>query len=103
MHTRTSHTKPQRAEGITACRWASYDEASQLVSYANARDVLHRANEMVQGGNHDAGAVDGRGAGDAGGAALDRRSARDAGGAAVDHRGATGADGAQHAKGRSGK
>ena len=51
MRTGSAHTKPQRAEGITACRWATYDEAAQLVSYANARDVLHRAHVMVQGGD----------------------------------------------------
>lgn len=49
MHTDSSHTKPQRDEGITACRWASFDEAARLVSYANAREVLARANAMVQG------------------------------------------------------
>ncbi len=49
MRSRTTHTKPQRAEGITACRWATFDEASRLVSYANARDVLSRANAMVCG------------------------------------------------------
>ena len=49
MHTDHAHTKPQRAEGITACRWARFDEAAQLVSYANARDVLTRANAMVRG------------------------------------------------------
>jgi 8-oxo-dGTP pyrophosphatase MutT (NUDIX family) len=47
MHTDSARTKPQRAEGITACRWASYEEASKLVSYANARDVLVRAHAMV--------------------------------------------------------
>lgn len=49
MRTETEATTPQRTEGITACRWASFDEASQLVSYANARDVLMRAHAMVQG------------------------------------------------------
>ena len=49
MRTDTEQTTPQRAEGITACRWARFDEATQLVSYANARDVLLRANAMVQG------------------------------------------------------
>jgi 8-oxo-dGTP pyrophosphatase MutT (NUDIX family) len=49
MHTVSAHTKPQRAEGITACRWASFDEATRLVSYANARDVLSRAHAMVRG------------------------------------------------------
>lgn len=49
MRTDVTSTMPQRAEGITACRWARFEEASQLVSYANARDVLLRANAMVQG------------------------------------------------------
>ncbi len=48
MHTSSPRTKPQRAEGITACRWATFDEAAKLVSYANARDVLTRANAMVR-------------------------------------------------------
>ena len=47
METPAAETCPQRAEGITACRWAPYEEASQLVSYANARQVLRRAQEMV--------------------------------------------------------
>ena len=49
MHTDSARTKPQRAEGITACRWASFHDASNLVSYANARDVLTRAHAMVRG------------------------------------------------------
>ncbi|MCZ8205247.1 NUDIX hydrolase [Gemmatimonas sp.] len=49
MRTEAESTTPQRAEGITACKWARFDEATQLVSYANARDVLLRANAMVQG------------------------------------------------------
>lgn len=43
----SSVTAPQAAEGITACAWLPYDEASRLVSYANARSVLARANEIV--------------------------------------------------------
>ncbi|MEP6692905.1 MAG: NUDIX domain-containing protein [Gemmatimonadaceae bacterium] len=42
-------TEPQREEGITACRWLSYDDAAHLISYANARDVLCRASEMLNG------------------------------------------------------
>jgi 8-oxo-dGTP pyrophosphatase MutT (NUDIX family) len=42
-----SATKPQRAEGITACRWAHYEDAAQLLSYANAREVLARANTIA--------------------------------------------------------
>ena len=47
MRTDLASTCPQRDEGITACRWAAYDEAISLVSYDNARAVLRRANEMV--------------------------------------------------------
>jgi 8-oxo-dGTP pyrophosphatase MutT (NUDIX family) len=47
METDRADTLPQRAEGITACRWETYDDAAQLVSYANARDVLRRAHELV--------------------------------------------------------
>jgi 8-oxo-dGTP pyrophosphatase MutT (NUDIX family) len=47
METAASDTRPQRAEGITACRWTHFDEAETLISYANAREVLRRAREMV--------------------------------------------------------
>src|SRR5437868_4063710 len=36
MQTEESSTLPQRAEGITACRWSCYDDATSLASYANA-------------------------------------------------------------------
>lgn len=49
MHTEREDTVPQKEEGITACKWARFDEAARLVSYANAREVLLRANAMVQG------------------------------------------------------
>ncbi len=47
MRTEHARTVPQREEGITACRWARFDEATRLISYANARSVLTRANAMV--------------------------------------------------------
>ena len=47
MVTELADTSPQRSEGITACRWESYEAAAQLVSYANARDVLRRAHELI--------------------------------------------------------
>jgi len=47
MRTEHARTVPQRAEGITACRWAPFDEATRLISYANARAVLTRAHAMV--------------------------------------------------------
>jgi 8-oxo-dGTP pyrophosphatase MutT (NUDIX family) len=47
METATADTLPQRDEGITACRWTPFEEAQELISYANAREVLRRAQEMV--------------------------------------------------------
>ncbi|MEO7087152.1 MAG: NUDIX hydrolase [Gemmatimonadaceae bacterium] len=47
MQTGETSTAPQRAEGITACRWTPFPEAEKLISYSNARDVLRRAQEMV--------------------------------------------------------
>jgi 8-oxo-dGTP pyrophosphatase MutT (NUDIX family) len=49
METNQATTNPQHAEGITACRWVSYDDARAAISYANARKVLGRANEMITG------------------------------------------------------
>lgn len=48
METDCSSTLPQREEGITACRWAKYDEARSLLAYENARVVLERANEIIR-------------------------------------------------------
>lgn len=47
METDDEATSPQAAEGITACRWAPFEEAMSAISYANARDVLQRAHDMV--------------------------------------------------------
>lgn len=47
METAESSTSPQRAEGITACRWLRFDEADELISYANAREVLRKARALV--------------------------------------------------------
>lgn len=47
METSQSDTAPQHAEGITACQWVGYAEAHEAVSYANAREVLRRAREMI--------------------------------------------------------
>jgi 8-oxo-dGTP pyrophosphatase MutT (NUDIX family) len=51
METGQATTSPQQAEGITACQWVGYDAAQLAISYANARLVLHRAQEMILGGN----------------------------------------------------
>ena len=42
-------TEPQRTEGITACQWVTFDAATSAISYANARLVLRRAQEMITG------------------------------------------------------
>src|SRR5512146_996724 len=47
MESLEATTSPQRNEGITACRWIGFEDAEALVSYANAREVLRRAQEMV--------------------------------------------------------
>ena len=47
METEGDRTNPQRAEGITACQWCTFEEATRMISYANARQVLKRAQEMV--------------------------------------------------------
>lgn len=47
METAEASTSPEHAEGITACRWAPFEEAEELISYANARDVLRKARAVV--------------------------------------------------------
>ncbi len=56
METTQSDTAPQRAEGITACQWVAFAEASDSISYANARQVLRHAHEMIEGGRRPAAA-----------------------------------------------
>jgi ADP-ribose pyrophosphatase YjhB (NUDIX family) len=43
----SGETTPQRAEGITECRWLTAAEAAKKVSYPNARDVLERAAALL--------------------------------------------------------
>lgn len=47
MESESAATSPQRDEGITACRWETFERATELVSYENARAVLQRANALV--------------------------------------------------------
>ena len=49
METSEADTRPQQAEGITACQWVPYDDARTAISYTNARKVLCRANELIVG------------------------------------------------------
>ena len=47
METVESTTSPQRTEGITACRWLPFGAAEELISYANAREVLRKARALL--------------------------------------------------------
>lgn len=44
MEATNRRTRPQRDEGITACRWVTFEEAERLVAYENARIVLRSAH-----------------------------------------------------------
>lgn len=47
MESESADTLPQQAEGITACTWVDYPTATESISYANARAVLQRAQELI--------------------------------------------------------
>lgn len=57
-------TVPQRDEGITACRWVTLEDGLSLVSYANAREVLRRAAQLMDAGAASTGDASPVGAGD---------------------------------------
>ena len=52
IETATRRTRPQRAEGITACRWVTCDEGHRLLTHDNARVVLAAARDVI--GKHPA-------------------------------------------------
>lgn len=47
MESASGRTSPQEAEGITECQWVTFEDATRMISYANARQVLKRAREIV--------------------------------------------------------
>ena len=47
MESEAGEPCPQRDEGITACRWLTFDAALKTVSYANAREVLSCAGQLL--------------------------------------------------------
>ncbi|MGA2383261.1 MAG: NUDIX hydrolase [Gemmatimonadales bacterium] len=47
MESAAGEVCPQKDEGITACRWLPLEEALTTVSYANAREVLRAAGQLV--------------------------------------------------------
>ena len=53
MESLDARTKPQVDEGITACQWATYDEAARLLSYENARAVLAHGRRILHEGGGD--------------------------------------------------
>jgi len=48
IETRHRRTAPQRAEGITACRWATFEQADRMLAYDNARGVLRQARTVLE-------------------------------------------------------
>lgn len=42
--------RPQRGEGIRACKWMSPRDATKRVTYENARHILERALARMRGG-----------------------------------------------------
>lgn len=56
----TGHRRaaPLRSEGITACRWATFEQAERMLAYENARGVLRRARVLVEALVPDAPAPD---------------------------------------------
>ena len=47
IETSEAVTTPQRAEGITDCRWMPFDQATKMLAYENARAVLATANAWL--------------------------------------------------------
>ncbi|MBA3855105.1 MAG: NUDIX hydrolase [Gemmatimonas sp.] len=54
METTQRRTAPQAKEGITACRWATYEQATKMIAYDNARAVLEQAQAILEGRELDA-------------------------------------------------
>jgi 8-oxo-dGTP pyrophosphatase MutT (NUDIX family) len=50
MESNSAETSPQAAEGITECQWLTYDEANTMLTHANARRVLDKAQAMLAPG-----------------------------------------------------
>jgi 8-oxo-dGTP pyrophosphatase MutT (NUDIX family) len=48
IETPEAQCEPLRAEGITACRWASFEQAERLIAYDNARAVLRQAQAILR-------------------------------------------------------
>lgn len=53
LETTSGFTKPQRSEGITACRWETLPRATELIAYENARAVLMQARKVLNDMQHE--------------------------------------------------
>jgi 8-oxo-dGTP pyrophosphatase MutT (NUDIX family) len=49
LRTDDVRTRPQRGEGITACRWVTLDHGARLLTHENAREVLQAARGTISG------------------------------------------------------
>jgi 8-oxo-dGTP pyrophosphatase MutT (NUDIX family) len=58
LATRDVRTKPQRKEGIIACRWVSVESGAKLLSHENARNVLAAACLSIAAANAPAPAAE---------------------------------------------
>jgi 8-oxo-dGTP pyrophosphatase MutT (NUDIX family) len=51
LSTQDVRTKPQRKEGITSCKWVSFDQGARLLSHENARNILACARSTIGEGS----------------------------------------------------
>ncbi len=61
MRSPRSEARPEVSEGITECRWLPVDEALRTIAYDNARVILHRGADRLDG-SFSTGDVTGSGA-----------------------------------------
>ncbi len=48
MESRSGEPVPDASEGITECRWMTFDEALEQVAYDNARAVIQEARSRME-------------------------------------------------------
>ncbi len=48
LATAEAATKPQRREGITACRWVTFEQGARLLTHENARTILAAARPTIE-------------------------------------------------------
>lgn len=48
LATAEATTTPQRGEGITACRWVTFEQGARLLTHNNARTILAAARPAIE-------------------------------------------------------